>query len=65
MNNNFSEYLRGLRGIKTQKEFAEELNVSKSLYEKYERGEREPSKKFIKKILTKYPKTNINIFFNN
>lgn len=43
--------------------FAEEIDVSKSLLEKVERGKRKPSREFITKLKTKYPQFDTNIFF--
>ena len=44
-------------------EFAEKINVSKSLYEKVEGGFREPSREFTSKLKEKYPQFDVNIFF--
>lgn len=57
--------LKEIRGIyKTQKDFAKELGISQSLYEKYERGERTPSNKFLRKLKSLYPNIDLNNFFN-
>lgn len=58
--------LKELRGhTKTQEKFAKELGVSTSLYVKYETGEREVSKNFIKKLKAAFPELDTNIFFNS
>jgi len=57
--------LKKLRGNKTQEQFATELGISISLYEKYERGEREFSKNFIKKLKRIFPDVDTNIFFRD
>ena len=58
--------LKELRGVhKTQKEFAEELGVSESTYIKFETGEREVSKEFLKKVKSVFPDFDINIFFGD
>lgn len=49
-------------GLTTQ-EFAKNINVSKSLYEKVESGARKPSRVFMSKLKLKYPQFDINIFF--
>lgn len=48
---------------KSLKTFAEDLNISLSLYEKIERGERQPSRNFLKKLKKKYPIFDINRLF--
>lgn len=45
--------------------FAEEIKVSKSLYEKVESGDRKPSREFITKLKTRYPQFDTNILFTN
>lgn len=44
-------------------EFAETINISKSLYEKVESGARKPSREFTTKLKKKYPQFDVNIFF--
>lgn len=64
INESLVNELKELRGVrKTQEQFAKELGISKSTYEKYERGEREPSKKFLVRLKELYPDLDINIFF--
>lgn len=43
--------------------FANEIEVSKSLYEKIETGARKPSREFITKLKKKFPQFDVNIFF--
>jgi transcriptional regulator with XRE-family HTH domain len=57
------EKLKQLRGDLTQEEFAKKLGVSKSLYEKLERGERDLSKRTLKKLKNLFPTLDVNIFF--
>ena len=64
MNVTFSEYLRNLRGIKTQKIFSKELGISNSLYTKLENGEREPSKKILILLKKIDPNFKTDIFLN-
>lgn len=47
----------------TSYRFAEEIGVSKSLYEKVENGQRKPSREFLSKLKTRFPEFDINIFF--
>lgn len=47
----------------TAQEFADNINVSKSLYEKVENGSRKPSREFTTKLKQKYPQFDVNIFF--
>ena len=47
----------------TVQEFAQSMNVSKSLYEKVECGARKPSREFTEKLKRKYPQFDVNIFF--
>ena len=62
--NKYASVLKELRGVyKTQEQFAKELGISKTAYEKYERGEREPSKNFLKILKKKNPNLDMNIFF--
>lgn len=49
---------------KTQQEMADELQISKSYYEKIENGERNVSRELIDRIKTKYPIIDLNIFLN-
>lgn len=49
-------------GLTTQ-EFANNIKVSKSLYEKVECGARKPSRVFTTKLKFKYPQFDVNIFF--
>ena len=44
-------------------EFADSIQVSKSLYEKVECGARKPSREFTTKLKRKYPQFDVNIFF--
>lgn len=46
-------------------EFASEIKVSKSLYEKVESGNRKASRAFIDKLKKRFPDFDVNIFFNN
>lgn len=47
----------------TTQEFADSIEVSKSLYEKVESGDRLPSREFTTKLKKKYPQFDVNIFF--
>lgn len=47
----------------TTQEFANEIGVSKSLYDKLETGTRKPSREFLTKLKKKYPQFDVNIFF--
>ena len=47
----------------TTANFAEQIKVSKSLYEKVETGARKPSREFITKLKQKFPQFDVNIFF--
>ena len=49
---------------KTPEEFAEELKISLSMYEKIEYGYLKPGRKIIERLKTKYPFIDINIFFD-
>lgn len=49
---------------KTQQEMADELQISKSYYEKIESGERSASRELIDRIKEKYPIIDLNIFLN-
>ena len=55
--------LRKIRGEKTQKEMAVILGVSKSYYEKLERGAAPATRRIIEKIKALHPDIDINIFF--
>lgn len=47
----------------TAQEFANEIGISKSLYDKVETGARKPSREFLTKLKKKYPQFDVNIFF--
>lgn len=47
----------------TAQEFAKEIGISKSLYDKVETGARKPSREFLTKLKKKYPQFDVNIFF--
>lgn len=47
----------------TMKEFADTIEVSNSLYQKVETGDRKPSREFITKLKKKYPQFDTNVFF--
>lgn len=49
---------------KTQEEMANELEISKSFYEKIESNERKPGRELIERIKQKYPLIDVNIFLN-
>ena len=49
---------------KTQEQMAIELSISKSFYEKIEKGERKPGRELLERIKKKYPLLDINIFLN-
>lgn len=49
----------------TISEFAQSIDVSKSLYEKVESGDRKPSREFMAKLKLQYPQFDVNIFFKN
>ena len=49
----------------TIQEFAKSINVSKSLYEKVESGDRKPSREFTSKLKQKYPQFDVNNFFTS
>lgn len=61
------EYLKNFRISLnlTYQEFADSLEISKSLYEKVERGERKPSRKFAEKLKRTYPQFDINLLYSN
>lgn len=44
-------------------EFADKINVSKSLYEKVESGTRKPSREFMTRLKKEFPQFDVNIFF--
>ena len=60
------EFLKEFRSSQelTIQEFADNIKVSKSLYEKVESGARKPSREFLSKLKLKYPQFDVNIFFN-
>ena len=58
--NLFKEF-RELIG-KSQQEMANEIGISKSMYEKLESGERKPSREMMKKIKLAYPLVDVAIF---
>lgn len=47
----------------TVQEFADIIEVSKSLLEKIEMGNRKPSREFLEKLKRKYPQFDVNVFF--
>ena len=47
----------------TIREFADSIEISKSLYEKVESGARKPSREFTTKLKSKYPQFDVNIFY--
>lgn len=47
----------------TLQEFADNINVSKSYYEKIESGQRKPSREFMTRLKNKFPQFDVNIFF--
>ena len=49
---------------KTLQQMADDLNISKSMYEKLESGDRKPSREFIEKVKMKYPLIDVSIFLN-
>lgn len=49
----------------TAQEFANEIGISKSLYDKVETGARKPSREFLTKLKKKYPQFDVNIFFTD
>ena len=49
---------------KNRREMAEEIGISKSMYEKLETGERKPSRELIEKIKMKYPLLDVSIFLD-
>lgn len=49
---------------KSKQEMADELQVSKSFYEKIEYGTKKPGRELIEKFKKKYPYFDINIFLN-
>ena len=56
------ELFRKSLGI-TRQEFANNIRVSKSLYEKVATGQRRPSRNFVEKLKQKYPQFDVNIFY--
>ncbi len=49
----------------TQRQMAEKMNISKSYYEKVEKGFKKPGRGFLEKFKSTFPEIDINIFFNN
>lgn len=49
---------------KTQQEMANEFEISKSMYEKLESGEKKPGRELMRKIKIKYPLIDISIFLD-
>lgn len=49
----------------TLQEFASNIGVSKSYYEKIESGQRKPSREFMMKLKNKFPQFDVNIFFTD
>lgn len=49
---------------KTQQEMANEFNISKSMYEKLESGDKKPGRELIRKIKLKYPLIDVSIFLD-
>lgn len=49
---------------KTQAEMANDFEISKSMYEKIESGEKKPGRELIEKIKIKYPLLDVNIFLD-
>lgn len=47
---------------KTRQEMADDLQISKSFYEKIECGTKKPGRELIKRIKKKYPYFDVNIF---
>ena len=48
----------------TQEAMANDLQISKSFYEKIESGERKPGRELIERFKLKFPIIDINIFLN-
>lgn len=48
----------------TIEDFAKNIEVSMSLYQKVEAGYRKPSRAFTEKLKTKYPQFDINTLYN-
>lgn len=46
-------------------EFANEIEVSKFLYEKVESGDRKPSREFTTKLKSRFPQFDVNILFTS
>ena len=49
---------------KTQQEMADEFEISKSMYEKLENGDKKPGRELIRKIKLKYPLLDVSIFLD-
>ncbi len=47
----------------TQKEMAKKIKVSKSYYEKVEKGFKKPGRGFLEKFKETFPSIDMNIFF--
>lgn len=47
----------------SMQEMADTLEISKSLYEKVECGDRLPSRNFLQKLKQAFPNFDVNIFF--
>lgn len=48
----------------TQRQMAKKMNVSKSYYEKVEKGFKKPGRGFLEKFKKAFPNGDMNIFFN-
>lgn len=48
----------------TQKEIAKKIKVSKSYYEKVEKGFKKPGRGFLEKFKEAFPDIDMNIFFD-
>nr|DAZ36331.1 MAG TPA: helix-turn-helix domain protein [Caudoviricetes sp.] len=59
------EWLKSFRNENgyTLDEMAEILGISKSLYEKIEYNDREPSRNFLTKFKKAFPDVDMNVFF--
>lgn len=49
---------------KSKPQMAKEFNISLSMYEKIESGERKPGREFIEKVKMKYPIIDVTIFLD-
>lgn len=61
----FGERLKELRGDKSQREIAKELNITKSSWAMYERNERIPRDEVKVRIASFFGKSVQEIFFDN